>query len=1579
MSSTVGRSGRGRTWRCLALALTGLAVGAGPSLAAPTTSSISAAPNPSVFGQAVTLQGVVESATGLPTGQVDFVSDGTEALGSANLAPGIATAVAAGGNHTCAIVGGAVQCWGDNGTGQLGDGTTVSRGAPITVIASGATAIAAGRFHTCAIVDGAVECWGDNRGGQIGDNTTTERHSPTTVIASGATAIAAGIDFDGYGHTCAIVGGAVQCWGYNGQGQLGDGTTTERHVPTTVIASGATAIAAGLQHSCAVVGGAVQCWGSNWVGLLGDGTTTERHTPTIVIASGATAIAAGELHSCAIVSGAVQCWGYNSSGQIGDNTTAERHAPVQVIASGATAIAAGGGHTCAVVGGEVQCWGYNGQGQLGDDTTTSRHIPTTVIASAATAITAGDNHACSLVSGAVKCWGFNSSGEIGDGTISYSRLTPVLAIGSGAAAIAAGEDDSCAIVSGAAQCWGNNDYGQIGDGTTTERSAPVTVVASGATAVATSGQHTCAIVGGAVQCWGYNGYGQIGDNTTTDRHMPVTVIASGATAITTGDFHTCAIVSGAVQCWGGNGYGQIGDGTTTERHTPVTVIASGATVIAADASTTCAIVGGAVRCWGFNGQGQLGDNTTTDRHTPLTVIASGATAIAEGNNHTCAIVSGAVRCWGLNSQGQLGDNTTTDRLVPTTVIASGATAITAGGAHTCAIVGGAMRCWGFNFSGQIGDGTRTKRLTPVTVVASEATAVAAGVDHTCAVVGGAVQCWGNNYFGQVSGDIGYHRWAPYASVQTRAVGNIDVSLAAGAFALTAEYGGDADFAASTSSETSLAVDQATTTTALDPSDTSSVFGQSVTFTAMVSAVSPGSGTPSGTVTFKEGVATLGTGTLSSGSATFSTSTLAVGSHTITADYDADSNFAASTSSEISQAVDQSETTTALGSSVNPSVFGQSVTFTATVTATAPGSGTAGGTVTFMDGATSLGDRDVLSGVATLSSDNLSIGTHTIVAVYGGDTNFAASTSSELSQAVSTESTTIALQSSPSPSVSGQSVTLTATVSVTAPGGGTAEGSVTFKDGATALGGAIALDDSGAAALSTSALGVGSHTLTAVYAGQGSFAGSTSSGVTQSVGKGATTTTLAALPAIALPGKPVSITATVAVHAPATGAVSGNVVFKEGPKVLSTVALASGKATFSTSTLTIGAHTITASFGGSAKLNTSVGTKTVTIDPKVGPEFRVNTATAGAQQQPSITKLSTGGFMAVWESNLQDGSGLGVYGQRYNAAGSKAGAEIRINTTTAGAQSQPCVAPLAGGAFVVTWTSAGQDGSGTGIYLQRFTAAGAKAGAEFRVNTTTAGAQSLPAVATLKDGSLVIAWSSAGQDGSGLGVYAQRLTAAGAKSGGEFRVNTTVAGAQSDAAIAALTGGGFVAIWDSVGQDGSGLGIYGQRYSAAGAKQGAEFRVNTTVAGAQSLPSVAALSNGGFVAAWESPDATGSGTFGQRYGSSGARAGSETAFNTTTLSDQRQPSVLGFADSAGFFATWTSTAQDGSRRGVYAQSYDAAGRKRDVEFRLNTTTTQDQWQPAIATLGPGNVIAAWVSRDQDGSLEGVYAQRFMLGF
>jgi hypothetical protein len=289
-------------------------------------------------------------------------------------------------------------------------------------------------------------------------------------------------------------------------------------------------------------------------------------------------------------------------------------------------------------------------------------------------------------------------------------------------------------------------------------------------------------------------------------------------------------------------------------------------------------------------------------------------------------------------------------------------------------------------------------------------------------------------------------------------------------------------------------------------------------------------------------------------------------------------------------------------------------------------------------------------------------------------------------------------------------------------------------------------------------------------------------------------------------------------------------------------------------------------------------------------------------------------------------------------------------------------------------SAGQDGSMYGVRGQRYDAAGSALGGEFQVNTYTTGIQYGRAVTMDAAGNFVVVWASDGPDGSDYGVFGQRFDAAGAPVGNEFRVNTYTTGRQAFPSVAVDAGGNFVVVWDSVGQDGSGDGVFGQRFDAAGAARGGEFRVNTETASSQSTPAAASDPEGNFVVVWTSGDGDVSGIFGQRFDAAGAAVGGEFLVNTYTTASQRNPALA--VDAGGnFVVVWWSGGQDGSSFGVFGQRYDAAGVARGGEFRVNTDTTSDQYQAAVAMDAVGNFVVVWQSLNQDGSGDGVFGQRF----
>jgi hypothetical protein len=401
---------------------------------------------------------------------------------------------------------------------------------------------------------------------------------------------------------------------------------------------------------------------------------------------------------------------------------------------------------------------------------------------------------------------------------------------------------------------------------------------------------------------------------------------------------------------------------------------------------------------------------------------------------------------------------------------------------------------------------------------------------------------------------------------------------------------------------------------------------------------------------------------------------------------------------------------------------------------------------------------------------------------------------------------------------------------------------------------------------------------------------------------------------------------------------------------------------------------------------------------VGGEFQVNTYTLRSQISPSVAANPGHDFVIVWQSGSyygggQDGSNSGIVGQRFDATGARSGGEFIVNTYTLGAQAVPAVAADPSGDFVVVWQSGTsyygtdhQDGSASGVFLQRFDAAGARQGTETRANSTTRGRQAGPAVARDAAGDFVVVWQSGGyrftQDGSSTGIFGQRFDAGGTPQGPEFQVNSYTTGQQALPAVASDPLGNFVVTWQDgyygAGHDGSGPGIFARRFDNSGTPLGPDFQVNTYTTGQQLFPSVSSDALGNFVVVWQSgnygigQDGSGGGIFGQRFDNAGIPIGGEFQVNSYTTGTQSTPSVA--ADADGNFVVAWANGYYGAQ--ITGQHFAASGVPVGLEFAVNTYTTGSRRTPRVAATPDGNFVVAWESAyGQDGDGSGVFAQRF----
>ena len=708
-------------------------------------------------------------------------------------------------------------------SGEMGDNlTAIDLGSGRTAVE-----IAAGKYHTCARLDNSsVKCWGRNDQGQLGQDSTNNLGDNASEMGDNLTAITLGLSAveitTGANHTCTrLNNSSVKCWGKNEYGQLGqdntnnlgDGTGEMAALIAVTLASSAVELAAGENHTCARLDtGGLRCWGYNDEGQLGHGNTSNQGDNANEMAALsavdlgtnkiAVAITAGNDHTCALLDdGKVKCWGGNLFGQLGQKhddpnagATASSMADNLIysdLGTGRTAlgISAGSIHTCVQLdNGRLKCWGKNAFGQLGLGHTNPHGKLATEMGDnlsmvelgmgvfSAVKLAVGDYHSCvNLGYSSVKCWGRNDSGQLGQGNTSNigdassemgNNLSAIDFDGK-VVEVAVGKNHSCVrLDNSSVKCWGDNEFGQlgidnssdIGDGSG-EMGSNLTVINLGtnkkAVEITTGGDHTCARLDDhTIKCWGYNGFGQLGQGSTSNigdgsgemTSLSVITLPTGRTAlqVAAGENFTCArLDDGTVICWGINSNGQLGQDDTTHRGdgsgaavSALTAISLGKTAVQVVAGYThaCALLeDSTVKCWGHNGgsDGKLGlesldesRGVATGEMAALSTIDFGtnriALQIAAGSLHTCALLdNGTVKCWGNNDYGQLGlgDRTARgsgsgDMGTGLAAVALGASAIeiSSGFQHSCALlVNGKVKCWGFNQFGQLGLGDTNAR------------------------------------------------------------------------------------------------------------------------------------------------------------------------------------------------------------------------------------------------------------------------------------------------------------------------------------------------------------------------------------------------------------------------------------------------------------------------------------------------------------------------------------------------------------------------------------------------------------------------------------------------------------------------------------------------------------------------------------------------------------------------------------------------------------------------------------------------------------------------------------------------------
>jgi alpha-tubulin suppressor-like RCC1 family protein/uncharacterized protein YjdB len=607
-------------------------------------------------------------------------------------------AVTAGQHHFCAVsTDEDAYCWGTNWNGQLGNGesgTASAHKSVPTLVSLGrrVQAISAMASGGCVLtVNRETYCWGENGSGQVGNGTNTQSEpTPKNVLG--------GYEFEaiaGGGHSmCGQMStGTSYCWGQNNMGQLFQGGGSAS-IPQAVLFGGVQLRSLGLgqDHICGTTAdGTAYCAGGNDWGRLGSATPNQTSTPQQVTLGGAAiVIVPGFTSTCAVLrSGGIKCWGSNDIGQLGTGTQQSTATPTRIQGDPQFASLSTGnsGHKiCGLDGaGKAYCWGMWAYEFVDNVWGVQSILKPTQTAGilAFSQLTRGSSHQCGIrTNGETWCWGGGWNGQRGDG-MNNSNATPSRVNTSEVfTRIAAGRNHTCAInAAGATYCWGENWSGQIGDGSQgTNRLLPVRVNGVTLMSIGAGEEHSCGLTAdGTAYCWGANNDGQLGDGTTTNRLSPTLVALNlKFSKLYLGPHITCGIVispAGKLFCWGRGWNGALGNGASSGISTTPSAVNSSLAFssVTFGWEAACALTTvGETHCWGRGVDGLVGTGVSgiftqsaTNANSPIRLVGDpGFVSLSSGYQHMCGVTAAKVTyCWGRNRYGGL----TADAIPPTTV------------------------------------------------------------------------------------------------------------------------------------------------------------------------------------------------------------------------------------------------------------------------------------------------------------------------------------------------------------------------------------------------------------------------------------------------------------------------------------------------------------------------------------------------------------------------------------------------------------------------------------------------------------------------------------------------------------------------------------------------------------------------------------------------------------------------------------------------------------------------------------------------------------------------------------------------
>lgn len=571
------------------------------------------------------------------------------------VAPEIAWAAAAVGyQFSCALdAGQELYCWGRSDLGQTAGGHFVQANVPLFVPGSW-MGLVTGDAHGCAIdtSDGVARCWGQNGSRQLGDGTTAMFQPAPVAVAGGHafTQLAAGSSF-----TCGLeADGAAWCWGDGEVGQLGTGTSNGAGAPLRQTGPALAAIALGAQHGCGIArAGGLVCWGAGQRGALAGMEALAVRDP-VQLDTTSVAVAAGGSTTCVLDAAArLACTGANGSGQTGQ-PAGEVAALVQSDARRDwRAIFAHRSHACGIhADGTTACWGYGHEGQLGDGTYFDRQVPVDVPLAGITELAMNETSTVAVApTNAEYRWGYDFVAD---------RYEPTPVIYGGATSVALGDAHRCVVAGTTIACAGDNAAGQLGDGTNTASTGTQVIGGHAWSTVRASAATTCGVqTDGQLFCWGDSAAGQVGAGMFNVTSVPQAVMVTvPMPSVTLGQNFACGITpSTDLWCWGANDRGQLGTITAGNSSVPLR-IGSGWLAVAAGDWHACAIrTDHTLWCWGHSDEGQLGDGGLVDRPQPQQVgTGTSWSAVAAGDHFTCALAQDGTRwCFGANDGGALGN------------------------------------------------------------------------------------------------------------------------------------------------------------------------------------------------------------------------------------------------------------------------------------------------------------------------------------------------------------------------------------------------------------------------------------------------------------------------------------------------------------------------------------------------------------------------------------------------------------------------------------------------------------------------------------------------------------------------------------------------------------------------------------------------------------------------------------------------------------------------------------------------------------------------------------------------------------